>query len=442
MKIVALYKTWDGGEFVDASLASIYDHVDRIVMVHSEVSWLGERGNSVRKPATDWCEEFDTEGKVHHLNVELTSQEAQYEAGLAYIAKHKLGDVVMVVDADEVWEGQYIENAQRFIHDNPFPAYRAAMHTYLKTPFYQVDPPYGSPTTFFREPKHLTMSPRGHQAPKHHMPDVWMHHYTYVRATRADVERKIRQSALADKSGEVLVPNWMENVYDRMPEGENLHAFQKHRKVWKQIRKVWIPEMPPAMRAAKMLHLWAPVKFIGDMLLEGEIACIQNLSRGAQQAVDLGTYCGLSAVLLSVVCNRVHTIDCYDDLPHDVFADTLRPDRYSLMQNHSLVATQWLAERWGNITCESARTDEAAKTWNRGPVDILFVDADHSEAAVMRDVEAWMPHMRRGGRIIFHDDNDIHPGVQKAIRKFKADKRFNFFDPGTHSGSLAACEVL
>lgn len=439
MKIVALYKTFDGGEFVDASLASIYDHVSAIVMVHSEVSWLGERGNTVRRSAMEWCEQFDKAGKVHHVDVELTSQEAQYAAGMDYIGD--AFDVVMVVDADEVWEDQYLENAKRFIHDHSVPAYRCAMHTYLKTPFYQVDPPYGSPVTFLREPKYLTMSPRGHQAPTFHMPDVWMHHYTYVRATRADVERKLRQSAIADKSGEVIVPRWMEDVYDEMPEGENLHAFEKHRAKWKRIRKVWLPDMPPAMRAAKLLPLWV-TNSIGDMLLEGEINAIQRLAAGRTQAVDLGTYCGLSAVVLSIPCKQVHTIDCYDDLPPDAFADTLNPGRYMAMQDHSLAATQALAARFGNITCEAARTDEAARTWKGGPVDVLFVDADHSEAGVMRDVTAWLPHLRAGSRIIFHDDNDIHPGVQAAIRTLKGYTRFRFIDPGENCGSLAACEVL
>lgn len=438
VRIVALYKTWDGGEFVDASLASIYEHVDAIVMIHSEVSWLGERGNTVRRPAMEWCEKFDRTGKVHHVDVELASQEAQYAAGLDFIGD--AFDVVMVVDADEIWEGQYIENARRFIHDHPAAAYRSAMQTYLKTPFYQVDPPFGSPITFLRDSRYLVTSPRGCAAPALHMHDVWMHHYTYVREARADVERKIRQSALADKSGEVVVHRWMEDVYDRMPEGESLHAFARHRSKWQRIRKVWLPDMPPAMRASRSLRLWVPDS-IGKTLLEGEINAIQRLAAGRTQAVDLGTYHGLSAVALSIPCKRVHTVDCYGDLPHDSFADTLMPDRYAAMQDHSIAAAQTLAARFGNIACESARTDEAAATWNGGPVDILFVDADHSEAGVTRDVESWMPHLRTGSRIIFHDDNDIHPGVHAAIMKFKEDDRLRFIDPGEWSGSLAACEV-
>jgi 2-polyprenyl-3-methyl-5-hydroxy-6-metoxy-1,4-benzoquinol methylase len=257
MRIVAIYKTWDGGEFVDASLASIYDHVENIVMVHSELSWLGERGNTVKQAAVEWCNQFDKAGKIHHINVELTSQEEQYAAGLDFISKHRLGDVVMVVDADEVWEGQYIENARMQISDNPkYPAYRCNMHTYIKSPFYRVNPPYGSPMAFFREPNHLTLYPRGHKAPAMQLSDVWMHHFTAVRETREAVERKIRQSCLADKSNEQIVPDWMTKVYDRLPAGQNLHYFVRHQQKWLKVEKITEFELPPAMLKAKLISQW------------------------------------------------------------------------------------------------------------------------------------------------------------------------------------------
>lgn len=256
MKLVALYKTFDGETFIDASLQSVYDSVDAIVMVHSHVSWLGERGNTVKAAAIAWCEANDHACKVNHLDAELTSQEAQYAAGIAYIEKHRLGDTIMVVDADEVWEDQYIENAKRQIHDRPFAAYRCNMHTYLRSPFYRVAPPYGSPTVFVRDFAELTKSPRAYKAPALQLADVWMHHYTAVRSSREEVERKIRQSCAADKGGDRVVDGWMENVYDKLPAGENLHYFEKWRKVWKRVEKITMAELPPAMQKAKLLSQW------------------------------------------------------------------------------------------------------------------------------------------------------------------------------------------
>lgn len=438
MRLVAVYKTWDGGEFVDASLASIYDSVDAIVMVHSDVSWLGEYGNTVKPLAVSWCEQHDKAGKVHHLDVSLSNQEAQYAVGIEYIERHNLGDVVMVVDADEIWESQYIENAKRQIRDTPYPAYRCNMHTYLKTPFYQVYPPYGSPTAFLTVPKLLTQSPRGSRAPAKQLTDVWMHHYTYVRETRVDVERKLHQSAKGDGGNEVVVSGWMKNVYDLLPEGEKLHAFLRHRHVWQRIKKVWWSDVPPAMRTAWMIPQWWPE----GHLLDGELNAIHRLAVGREQAVDLGTYKGLSAVAMSLCCKRVHTVDCYENLPADSFADTLEPERYRSMQDHSFQENCNLAIRFGNITAEKSDTAKAGLDW-RGPlVDILFVDADHSEDGTMANVAAWDARMRRGGLIIFHDHNDIHPGVKRAVGTMLMSGQYKEIDPGEFSGSLAVCEVL
>jgi hypothetical protein len=435
-RIIALYKTWDGGEFVDASLASIYDYVDAIVMIHSETSWLGEKGNTVRPRAIKWCESNDNCSKVHHVTVDAISQEEQYAVGVDYIHKHFNYDVVMVVDADEVWEGQYIENAIRQIHAESFPVYRANMHTYLKTPFYRVDPPYGSPTVFFREPEHLTRSPRGCKAPSKMLSDVWMHHYTYVRESRELVERKIRQSCLADKSGESVVEGWMESVYDRLPLGANLHAFIRHTNKWQRVSKIWIDEVPKAVRESELISMWLP----DGLLMDGERNCIYRMMRGRKLAVDLGTYTGLSATILGLACEDVHTYDCYEDLPSYEGTNEYRNwcgHKYGLEWNTAFAA------RHGNITVHKSDTVQAGHNWTLGRVvDGMFVDADHTYEATINTVYAWKPHLVPDALMMFHDNNEIHPGVMQAVNELKADNSLREVDCGQYSGSLAAFSVI
>lgn len=444
MNIVALYKTFDGGEFIDASLASVYDFCTAIVMVHSDVSWLGERGNSVKPLAIEWCEKNDTQSKVVHIDVSMDSQEAQYEAGINYIRDHKIPcDVVMAIDADEVWEDKYIENAVRQMSDRPYQAYRSNMHTYLKTPFFRVSPPYGSPTVFLREPKKLLESPRGCRSQAVQLSDVWMHHYTYVRDSREAVERKIAQSCKAD-GNEQVVRGWMESIYDNLPEGRNLHAFERWKHVWHCVEKIWISDVPPAMRTAKSIAPWWPDSrqiFNGQVtdwvsMLDGEKNAIHRLASGRHQAVDLGTYRGVSAVTLALACRRVHTIDFYEKAKADAASE------YFSIGGHSFENTKAICERFGNMTCESSDTVEAASRWNGYPVDVLMVDAEHTEQGTLSNVEAWIRHMNIGGRIIFHDDIESLPGVQAAINKLRKDERFRFFSPGEYSGSIAVCEVL
>lgn len=438
MRLIALYKTWDGGEFVDASLASVYDHCDSIVMVHSDVSWLGEHGNTVKELAIKWCEEHDQAGKVHHVDVSLTNQEAQYADGLEYIDRHKLPfDAVLAVDADEIWEDQYFERAKQQATDKPYVAYRCSMHTYLKTPFYRVCPTFGEPRVLFRDPQELTKSPRGCRTPSQIFDNVWMHHYTYVRESRAAVERKLHQSCLAD-GDEIVVPNWMTKVYDKLPAGENLHAFVRWFDVWNRVEKIWMPEVPPAMRTAKLLTKWKPY----GHLMDGEQTAIFRLAKGRRQAVDLGTFQGLSAVILGLACERVHTIDAYEDvIGKGTFADTLDPNRYDHINGHSFENTAQLCDLFGNMSCEHNDTAEAGKSWAGGEVDVLLVDADHSEGATIANVNAWLPKMASGGLIIMHDNNDIHPGVQKVVRSLFEKPGLISIDPGEFSGSLAVFEV-
>jgi predicted O-methyltransferase YrrM len=54
--------------------------------------------------------------------------------------------------------------------------------------------------------------------------------------------------------------------------------------------------------------------------------------------------------------------------------------------------SQRLAERW---------TD---------PVDVVFVDGDHSEDGCRADWELWHPFVRPGGLVLFHDARLTQPG--------------------------------
>lgn len=53
------------------------------------------------------------------------------------------------------------------------------------------------------------------------------------------------------------------------------------------------------------------------------------------------------------------------------------------------------------------------------PLDLLFIDGDHSYQGVMSDLIAWAPKVRKSGLILCHDaDTPSFPGVRKAIDDF------------------------
>ena len=68
----------------------------------------------------------------------------------------------------------------------------------------------------------------------------------------------------------------------------------------------------------------------------------------------------------------------------------------------------------------------AAACWH-GPIDCLYVDADHTEAAVAADLRAWWPHLKRKGLIAGDDyHNPTYPGVARAWDAFELDAAQTF----------------
>lgn len=59
---------------------------------------------------------------------------------------------------------------------------------------------------------------------------------------------------------------------------------------------------------------------------------------------------------------------------------------------------------------------EAGRNWTGGEVDAVFIDGDHTEPGCRGDWEAWMPHIKQGGIVIFHDYKCIYgPGVEAVV---------------------------
>jgi len=68
-------------------------------------------------------------------------------------------------------------------------------------------------------------------------------------------------------------------------------------------------------------------------------------------------------------------------------------------------------------------------TWCEGPVDLLVVDADHTEAGVRADIAAWLPQLPIGSQVFFHDydadetwfaEQERYPGVKVAVDQLMA----------------------
>jgi predicted O-methyltransferase YrrM len=151
---------------------------------------------------------------------------------------------------------------------------------------------------------------------------------------------------------------------------------------------------------------------------DGEAALLAELARRRRRVVAIGIGEGAAAIVLCDALDpaaELHLVDAFARLP------SARRDRAA--------ATEWATRR---VVERAARANgprvhwhvdfsaSVAERWTL-PVDLVFVDGDHSEIGVTKDWELWHPFVVEGGAVLFHDarrsqpEGDGLPGPTAAV---------------------------
>jgi predicted O-methyltransferase YrrM len=107
-----------------------------------------------------------------------------------------------------------------------------------------------------------------------------------------------------------------------------------------------------------------------------------------------------------------------------------------------------LGARWDHTWFQiQGDSKQVAASWHVVPVDLVFVDGDHSYEGCVGDIEGWMPRIRQGGIIAIHDYRKAEipetpdgphpmpwPGVDRAV----ADLLLGRYEIAVHVDSLIA----
>lgn len=141
-----------------------------------------------------------------------------------------------------------------------------------------------------------------------------------------------------------------------------------------------------------------------------------------KKLVEVGVKAGrLSCELLSITPQDVH-LTCVDPwLPFASFPELTKASLAKSEQIFDQIVT-WFP---GRITKVKLPSVEAAKRYNDGAFDLVFIDANHDYPFVVEDIEAWLPKVRKGGILSGHDYNNTKKygnrfkGVDRAV-----DERF------------------
>ena len=133
--------------------------------------------------------------------------------------------------------------------------------------------------------------------------------------------------------------------------------------------------------------------------------------------VELGSAWGRSAAYMADALREkridalIYCIDLWD------LGKGITPERHHAASAFDMFANNLLAlGLYGYVRQIKSDSAAAIKTWRdmeSKPIDLLFIDADHSYESVLQDYETWQGAVREGGRIVFHDYN--HAPVRQVI---------------------------
>ena len=159
---------------------------------------------------------------------------------------------------------------------------------------------------------------------------------------------------------------------------------------------------------------------VQSLLHPDDIALLKKYAAAAGRCVDLGTYFGASALQMSQHCNDVITVDVFEDV--ELIGDPGHREMYMNMfksnpHRYEDVA-RVLSCRPGITVIKSKTTDPGLLArFENESVGLLFVDDDHSEAGIGAAYAAWVPKVKKGGAIVFHDTFPPGP-CNKPARAF------------------------
>jgi predicted O-methyltransferase YrrM len=159
-------------------------------------------------------------------------------------------------------------------------------------------------------------------------------------------------------------------------------------------------------------------------------AAAKTEGRGA--IVEIGSWKGRSTTWLAsgarLAGRRIHAIDPHRHSREYPEADTLDEFRNNLARNGLTDVVEPLV-----------MTSEEAAARIAGPVELLFIDGDHSYDAVRRDAELWLPRLIEGGTVMFHDvATAAYDGPRRIVRQMVC--RSPFFHGIRRVGSMLVAQ--
>jgi predicted O-methyltransferase YrrM len=179
------------------------------------------------------------------------------------------------------------------------------------------------------------------------------------------------------------------------------------------------PERLRRSRGLRQLALRTGLVPPRTMHSPGESELLSRLAAGRRRALEVGVYEGASALVLVDSLPRgadLHLVD-----PFGEGMEWWEPADEQVVK---AVVGRTAKRRGGpRVHWHVCLSEEAALGWT-APLDLVFIDGDHSRAACRLDWDLWSPHVRPRGVVAFHDARGGDPGPTAVV-----DELFGAGDP-------------
>jgi predicted O-methyltransferase YrrM len=177
-------------------------------------------------------------------------------------------------------------------------------------------------------------------------------------------------------------------------------------------------------------------------------AGLRYLRDGA--AVEIGTYCGKSTLLLGAAAQQrnsvLYTIDHHrgseEHQPGWEYHDASMVDevtgRFDTLP--TLRRTLDAADLDDHVVAIVGKSTTVARGW-RTPLQLVFIDGGHTDAAAMADFDGWAKWVSVGGALVIHDVfPDPRDGGQAPYRVYRRAVDSGEFVEVAVTGSLRVLE--
>ena len=170
-----------------------------------------------------------------------------------------------------------------------------------------------------------------------------------------------------------------------------------------------------------MITIDAAKSVTTGFMSDPELEWLATQAAGHQRICEIGSWTGRSTLALAM--NTKGTVWCVDTWQGSVNGDL--QDIVAARGSDSLFSEfrANLAD-CPNVFVRRMPSIVAARTFEEGLFDMIFIDGSHDYNSIVSDIRAWSPKLIRGGLLCGHDYClERWPDVRRAVDELVPDRR-------------------